>query len=82
MSNDRPPPAPPDLGAITRELIEDFVDDANAGQLASIAAAAKRTLGSEKAAPVRQLVRELDEANGRLFSRALNALLSRKSNTR
>jgi hypothetical protein len=70
---------PDDLGRVARELLGDFLDDANAGQRNAISAAAKRVLRSEKAAPVRQFVRELDEVNGYLLSRALTALLSSRT---
>ncbi len=75
----RPPRGAPDLGHAAREVLGEFLDDAHAGQVQAIAAAAKRAIRSEKAAPVRAFVRELDEANGYLLSRALLSLLSSRT---
>ena len=77
----RPPNGPPDVGRVARELLGEFLDDAHDGQVQAIAAAAKRAVRSEKAAPVRQLARELDDANGNIFTRAISALLSRRTRT-
>lgn len=74
-----PPHEPADVGRVARELLQEFLDDAHEGQLRAIAAAAKRTLLSDKAAPVRELAREIDDVNGNLFSRALVALLSSRA---
>ena len=64
-----------EIGRIAKELLGDFVGQATAGQVHATTEAAKRVIRSEKAAPVRRIVREIDEANGQIFSRAIFALL-------
>jgi hypothetical protein len=63
------------IGQLAKELLGEFIGQATAGQVQATAEAAKRVIRSEKAAPMRQLVREVDEANGQIFSRALLPLL-------
>jgi hypothetical protein len=64
-----------EIGQLAKELLGEFVGQATAGQLQATADAAKRVIRSDRAAPVRQLVRDVDDANGQIFSRALLALL-------
>lgn len=78
MSDNERRDDPPDISRLARELLGDFLEDANNGQIKAYADAAKRMVRSEKAAPVRQLVKELDEVNGGIFSRAVYLLISRK----
>lgn len=80
--NARHPKDSHDLGDVARELLEEFLDDANAGQTRAILDAARRTIRSEKAAPVRAFARELNEASGYLFTRALSAFLPPRTNKR
>ena len=71
------PPAPPeDFGVLLRDLFCDASEDYVGGSKAAAVGAIRKNVMGPKAAPVRQLVGELDQAHGGLFSRAAAELLT------
>lgn len=83
MSGPRQAPGPVDDEArLAKDVLGDFLDDANEGQFDAIKGAFVRAVNGPKAAPLRALARDIDEANGNLFTRALGALLSHRKTTR
>lgn len=59
---------------VLTEVLVDFAEDAHNGQMAALMGAAKRAIGSEKARPLREIVKGIDAANGGLLGRAFQAL--------
>lgn len=67
---------PPTEGQVVREVAAEFLRDANEGQIEAYISAARRAWTGEKARPLRELVRDLDAANGGLVGRAFGALFN------